>query len=253
MCTTSVAEEITLYTIHFPPYSIDANLVPAVEPISYPDNMYGSDIDLIRAAMATQGIEVKFEILPWKRIMRDVKAGQSLGAVSCRPMAERDSFALFSNTVSYSAMVMATQKDFLGEQKVQPLEVLRKHRPVVIAGWAQEVLLTSAEIAFTDVNNIAQGAALVLHRDQDVFVTDKESLLYVLDQLGIEQKFSFYQIEGIDHDNYTVCFSRGYPDAHRYLQALNRGLDEIKRSGHMASIFERYDMSMAIDHIRVRE
>lgn len=239
---TSLASDITLYAIHFPPYSIDNNVIPAIAHRTHDDPVYGSDIDIIRAAYASQGIEVAFKVLPWKRIMRDIRSGNKLGIVSCRPIETRKNFAYFSDKISNSTLVMATQKGLMGEQASFPLNILLQHKPVTNAGWAQEVLLTEANIPYTVVNSIMQGATLILHRDRDVFVTDKDTLTYVLNRRGLLDQFSLYEIDDIDYDQYTVCFSRKYPRSEHYRDALNKGLAAIRQSGEMQRIFQRYDM-----------
>lgn len=240
MAQATYAEEVVLYGIHFPPYAIDANITPPVSGEVNADNIYGVDVDIIRAAYASQGIDVTFKLGPWKRIMRDVEAGLILGVVSCRPMASRESFSYFSNSVSHSTMVMATQKGYWGEEQSHPLEKLKHEDTVVMAGWAQETILTRQSIPYSVVNGISQGVSLVLHRNQDVFMTDQESLVYVLDQMDVKDQFSLYKIDTIDYRDYAVCFSKKFEQSEQLRNSLNQGLEVLHQSGKIQAVYKYY-------------
>ncbi|WP_417505308.1 substrate-binding periplasmic protein [Marinomonas gallaica] len=237
------AEEIVLYSMHFPPYSIDSRVAPSYEADVGEDGFYGVDIEVIRAAYASQEIEVTFKSAPWKRMMRDVKAGLILGVVSCRPISARAPFSYFSDAVSYSTMVMATQKGHFGDQNSYPLEKLSFYKNIVMAGWAQEHILTRNNISYTVVNGINQGVSLILHRNQDVFMTDKESLLYVLDQMDVKDQFSLYNIDNIDYTDYSVCFSKRFEQSKRLRRALNQGLQVLRESGKINTLYAKYGIT----------
>ncbi|SBS33736.1 Bacterial extracellular solute-binding proteins, family 3 [Marinomonas aquimarina] len=237
------AESIELYGIHFPPYAIDSHIVPPYNTELHADGIYGVDIEIIREAYASQGIDVSFKMGAWKRIMRDVEQGLILGTASCRAITSRANFSYFSDPVSYSSMVLATAKDFLGPQSQHSLDILQQYNNIVNAGWAQEAVLTHHGISYSVVNGISQGVALVLHRNQDVFMTDKESLLYVLDQMEVRDQFSFYNIKHIDYKTYGVCFSKKYPDAERLLHSLNQGLERLKETGRAQAIYQKYGIT----------
>lgn len=236
-------ESIELYGIHFPPYSIDSSIVQSFPETESSDGMYGVDIELIREAYQTQGIDVTFKMGAWKRIMRDVEQGMILGAISCRPITSRASFSYFSDPVSFSTMVMATEKDYFGNQSQLSLDILLDHKTIANAGWAQEAILTDHGISYSVVNGISQGVALVRHRNQDVFMTDKESLIYVLDQIDIRDQFSFYDIKNIAYKHYGVCFSKKYPDSERLLRALNQGLQALKDTERTQTLYDKYGIT----------
>lgn len=244
ICPLALAEEeVVLYSMHFPPYSIDSRITPPYEGSVEKDGLYGADIELIRAAYASQGVNVVFKTAPWKRTMRNIKEGLVLGVVSCRPITPRSSFSYFSDAVSYSTMVLATQKDYLGSKKSHPLSILTHHKNTVMAGWAQESILTQNGISYSVVNGISQGVSLVLHRNQDIFMTDKESLVYVLEQMEVKDQMSLYNIDNIDYTDYTVCFSKRYPHSERLRRVLNKGLKVLRESGEMQALYDKYGIT----------
>lgn len=244
----SYAEDIVLYTMHFPPYSIDSHIVPPDKETQLQNGLYGVDVELIRAAYNTQGIQVTYKMGPWKRMVRDVREGLALGVVSCRPIESRKPFSFFSNAVSYSTMVFATRKGFLGDQPSYPLQTLKRYHTIVNAGWAQEAVLSNAHIPYTVVNGMEQGASLVLHRNQDVFMTDKESLVYALDQMNERDQFSFYNIDAVDYKDYTVCFSKKFPNSERLRDALNKGLQVLRTTGQTQALYKKYGIVDPSEH-----
>ena len=138
---------------------------------------------------------------------------------------------------------MATRKGFCGDQPSYPITKMQNQYPVTMAGWAQETILTNHDIRYSVVNGIDQGASLVLHRGRNVFMTDKESLLYVLKEMDILDEFSFYRIDGMNNKDYSVCVSKAYPNAKHYLELLNRGLDNLYRTGTAQAIHKKYGLS----------
>lgn len=239
----NASSQVELHTIHFPPYAIDAGITPPNTPLDELDGLYGADVELVRAAFADQGVTATFKVAPWKRIMRDVRAGLVLGVISCRPIPSRKAFSYFSDPVSQSSMVMATRKGLWGDQSSYPISQMRGQFPVTMAGWAQETILTNFGIDYSVVNGIDQGASLILHRNRNVFMTDKESLVYVLEEMDALDQFSFYSVEGMNNKDYTVCISKAYPNSKHYLDLLNQGLENLYRNGKAQAIHTKYGLS----------
>jgi len=238
-CRMAHAEDIVLYTLHFPPYTIDSKEVPSPTPLKYDDGLYGLDVDLIRAAYATQGVSVRYKIMPWVRVMRDVEAGLILGGISCHPIASRESFALFSDPVSRSSLAFVTRRNFLSPGS-HSLQELKKYKTLVVNGWAPMNILDANGIPYSLVNEDPQGLTLLLRRNHDVFMTGKESIAYVANTLGISDQLSFYNITDMEYKYYSVCFSRSYKGASMWRDKLNKGLKAIKQSGESKSIYARY-------------
>ncbi|WP_417537643.1 substrate-binding periplasmic protein [Marinomonas sp.] len=240
--TMAHAEEIVLHTIHLPPHIIDSNILPA--PASFGDvgDVYGFDVDVLRAAYATQGVTVRIELTPWKRIMRDVEAGLVLGAVSCRQLPVRDKFALFSDHLSDSANAFVTRRGHLDGQS-PTLALLHKYNVAAVNGWAQSDILNGAKLPYSLVSGLDQGINVVLRRNQDIFMTERDSAIFASKRMGVFDQLSFYDVEGVGRDHYDVCFSKAFPDAEKWRDILNKGLDVLDKSGQRDAIFQRYGFS----------
>ncbi|GAA0825969.1 hypothetical protein GCM10009112_02640 [Marinomonas arenicola] len=245
-CQGANAQDITLYGVHFPPYMIDSSILPATDDVNKDAGVYGMDIDLVRQAYATQGVTVHFELMPWKRIMRNLQAGVGLGAVSCRPLPSRHDFARFSQIISQSRSVFITRRDYLAPG-AYPMATAKKHHTMAMNGWAQATLLENAKIDYHTVGSIAQGFNLLLRRNQDVFLTERAGAYFEARRLGIEDKLSFYEVSDLAEQHYTVCFSKHYPNADKWRVILDKGLDEVKANGEWREILKRYRSEGMLD------
>lgn len=242
MPTTAIhAEEIVLHTIHLPPHIIDSDIIPPPEGFGE-EPVYGFDVDILRAAYATQGVRVRIELTPWRRIMRDVEEGLILGAVSCRQLPARETFALFSAPLSDSANAFVTRRAFLDDE-TPTLDLLGQYNAAAVNGWSQTDILKGADIPYYSVSGLDQGINLVLRRNQDIFMTERDSAIFAAKRMGVIDQLSFYDVSGLGLDHYAGCFSKKYPNAEKWRDLLNKGLKELNESGERDAIFERYGLS----------
>jgi polar amino acid transport system substrate-binding protein len=237
------AEEIVLHTIHFPPHVIDANKLPPSPNFGVVDTVYGFDVDVLRAAYATQGVTVRIELMPWKRSMRDVEAGLILGAVSCRPIPAREKFALFSDPLSDSANAFVTRRSFLDDE-VPTLDILKKYNVAAVNGWSQTNILDSADIPYSSVSGLEQGINVLLRRNQDVFMTERDSAIFAAKRMQVMDSLSFYDVSELGLDHYSVCFSKLHSEAEKWRNVLNKGLDALSKSGKRDEILKKYGFSL---------
>lgn len=238
-CQISKAEEVVLYTIHFPPYTIDSKEIPSPTPLEYDDGLYGLDVDLIRAAYETQGVSVRYKVMPWTRVIRDIEAGLILGGISCLPVPSRKSFSFYSDPVSQTSFTLVTRRDFLPEG-AHLLQELKNYKTIVVNGWATMKTLDANGVDYSLVKEDRQGLSLILRRNQDVFMTGLESISYEANLLGVLDQLSFYNIANLDNKQFTVCFSRSYRGSEILRDKLNIGLGNIKKSGVSRAIYARY-------------
>lgn len=239
------AQALVLYALHLPPHMIDASIDPPPKGTVPRRAVYGVDVDLIRAAYATQGVTVNFKFMPWKRIIRNIEAGEVLGAASCRVLSSRNKFAFFSQAVSQSVSAFVTRRSYLDGQ-APSLKTLAKHSIVAVNGWSQTNILDNAHLSYTSVSGLKQGFNLILRRNQDVFATERDSAIFEAKRLGMFDQLSFYDVEGLNNQEYSVCFSKKYPNAEYWRDVLNRGLDQLKASGEWNVIAARYGLAVIV-------
>ncbi len=239
----SFAQSITMYAEHFPPYAIDANIIPTQDVILFNDKAYGIDIEIVRAAYKSMGIDVRFEFRPWKRIMRDVKNGSALAALSCRSNQQRAEFARFSNTTSQSKLAFVTRKDEPSNNNVAHLEDLKGTRTVIVSGYSQQAILDSMNIEYNVVSSVVQGLNVVAHRNQDVFFISWEGAAFEAETLGMREQLLFTQVDDTVSNDYHVCFSKLYPNSKHLLNVLNQGLLNLEQNNSIEAIRLKYGVT----------
>lgn len=243
LCSPHIrAQTITLSAMHFPPHVVDSTIIPQLVSFDEKNTVYGLDVDLIRAAYASQEVSIKIEIMSWKRIMRNMKAGLTLGAVTCRQVSPRSAFSFFSENISSSVVALVTGKHLLDNKEIT-LEGLKSYKNVAVESWSQTNMLDDANVAYKSVSSVQQGLNLILRRGQEVLVVERDNADYIAKKLGIEKKLSFYDLPSIESHYYSVCFSKKYPDARKWRDLLNKGLETIKLNGVQERIFQRYGVS----------
>jgi polar amino acid transport system substrate-binding protein len=243
----TLAQTLTLYAEHYPPYSIDhradADIMYSSATNSDSETkLDGMDIELIRQAYSAMGLETKFEFSPWKRVMRDVELGNILGGISCRRTESRKAFDNYSDPVSQSRLAFMTRANFQGEVP-QRLEGLNALKVVIVSGYSQQSILDFNGVKYTAASSLTQGLNLVKHRDQDVFFAGWEGSAFEAKRLGYldELKFTPALMEGVK--KFHVCFSKKYAESDKWRLILNEGLVKIKEQGLMAMIKQKYGIN----------
>jgi len=241
---STLAQTLTLYAEHYPPYSIDVS-ANASAMNSGAANIIGEkmsdgmDIELIRQAYSVMGVETKFEFRPWKRIMRDVELGHILGGISCRRTESREAFSDFSDPVSQSRQAFITRSNFKGTLS-QSIESLKSLNVVIVSGYSQQSILEASSVTYTAASSLSQGLNLVKRRDHDVFFSGWEGAAYEAKRLGYidELIFTLPNIGGVKE--FHVCFSKKYAGSDKWRLILNEGLVKIEEQGLMAKIKQKY-------------
>lgn len=223
-------EPLILYATHYPPFNIEAENGPR-----------GFDVEVVEAAFSAVGVDARVEFLPWKRIMRDVKAGQAAGAVSCRMTATRKEFALFSDPISFVRLAMISRRD-KKELVLQEIEDMRDRKVIVVDGWATQKDLQEKGIAHTAVTGVEQGLHFLMRSNQDVFYTGWEAGAYSANTLEYLPKLKFAAVGDRESFPNYLCLSKQWPDYKNLTDQFNLGLAKIRHEGIIKAIYARYGL-----------
>ena len=243
MSQFTVGQTLTLYAEHYPPYAIDVKANKFITSHSiktdHDTTFVGMDVELIRQAYFSMGVEAKFEFRPWKRVMRDVEQGYILGGISCRRTEPREVFINFSEPVSRSRQAFISRANINGKV-IQSIEGLKSVNVVIVSGYSQQSVLESNGIKYTAASSLIQGLNLVQRRDQDVFFSGWEGAAYEAKRLGYLEELVFTDSNTGDVKEFYVCFSKKYADSDKWRLLLNEGLIKIKEQGLMGTIKQKY-------------
>ncbi|GAB3486693.1 substrate-binding periplasmic protein [Marinomonas epiphytica] len=236
-----LADSIILNVLHQPPYVIDSSELSESSKRSSPHRFYGVDVEIVRAAYASQGVQVQFKDDAWQRTLRDVKIGRTLGSLACRHVPEREAFAWFSDEVVSSSYALIAPHGRVLEDRIDLTEFGQFNSINVVHGWSQGQYLDKAGFSYRTVGGLEQGLNLVANRPQEVFFTEYLSALYLANQLGLRKELSFHLVKGIDVGGMAVCFSKAFPESKKWQEVLNKGLKEIRLNGQWQAIWNRYE------------
>ena len=229
-CSFSNASDLTLLATNYPPFDISEN-----------NQQPGFDVEVAKAAYEAVGIEAEVKFSPWSRIMRDIKTGEAVAAVTCSGVAERRDFVYISDAISSTRVAMVTRRDYLGN-KPREIEDMRNMKVITINGYATQKELIENHIPHLSVNRVKDALNVLIRRDQDVFYIGREAAQYTAKQLGVLEKLTFNIVKSGSEHPFYLCFSKKWPNSKSLVILFNKGLKIITANGDLAKIHSRYGL-----------
>lgn len=163
---TLYADSIVLNVLHQPPYVIDSEELEGDHHSGRVHRFYGLDVDIVRSAYASQGVQVQFKPQAWQRTLRNIKTGRALGSLVCRYVPERESFAWFSDEVVASSVALVAPQGSINEEELDFSDLSQFNSINVVQGWSQENYLKQAGFSYRAVGGQVQGLNIVANRPQ---------------------------------------------------------------------------------------
>lgn len=223
-------ESITFYVVDYPPYILAEDEDKEVK---------GVDVDITRAAFASQNVPVQFKVLPWKRIVKSMELGLIAGTMSCSIRPEREDFMLFSDQISSVTRAVVSAQN-LDTSEITDLPDLANFSVVTVEGWGMQKQLTKLNIDHQTAPDLASAIKAVRYRNVDLLYMAEYPALYYIKQLGVEQDLKVAPIPDEAELPLHVCISKHFPDANVILKTMNQGLLQIKESGLYDQIRTQY-------------
>jgi len=200
----------------------------------------GFAADIIEAAYAAAGIQVKFTSAPYSRCLMLAQTGQALGCFDSLQDAKLASLFIFHKEPIFKAVIgiYARENDKL--PAITRLD-LRGHQVGVTHGYTYGSDIENdagiiRETAPSDLSNLRK-----LLRGRSDY-----SLVYtrVADHLRVTHPQEFQgkikQVGVALEDKLFVSFSKSWPGAARYAQLLDSGLVTIRANGTYTKIEQRW-------------
>lgn len=203
----------------------------SIPPYAIADRDRGAEIDLLRAALAAQGLQARFVYVPLARVTSDFDALQADGAT--RHSAEGTGFRT-APYIRYEACVLGRAD----QPALRELAQLRRLRVQAFQGARQELGSEFAAVVadnprYREINNQRSQMNLLLLGRADAVVADRHIADWHWRELKAEVGLRCWIPFKSQH--YAAFFRRA-EDA----EAFNRGLHQIKSSGEYARILARY-------------
>ncbi len=226
----SQPNELLLVNAPYPPFVLEAG-----DPMGE-----GLDVDIARAALASAGYRLRLELVPWRRALQMLEAGEADLTTTISLSGERERFLLFSEGYRHSVRYHFYSRRGSG-LRIERLEDL-----------AQVSLGYSAGFFYPPAIKQAVGRGLVEGRDlgvtvrmlhagrSDLIVVNHLAGLWTIRRLGFEAQLERQPFSYSSGSPTYMALSRTRHGDGRLLNTLNEGLRALQKDGTLARLEARY-------------
>ncbi|QDQ26072.1 amino acid ABC transporter substrate-binding protein [Chitinimonas arctica] len=221
------AERIRLANGEWPPY-LSATLPH-----------YGYASHIVSEAFKAEGITVQYDFYPWARAQEMVRTGTTDGSLVWSITAEREKFALFTDTVMAEEEVLFFLKSRqLTWKRIEDLHGLSMGRALGSKLGVWEAAVKSGAIHNETTIDIYTGFSQLLAGRSDFFPLARSVGLHVLREKfppEVAERITFSS-NVAERNEYRVMLSRQHPRNEEMVRRFNAGLQKLRRSGMLAQM-----------------
>ncbi|MFN2362025.1 MAG: substrate-binding periplasmic protein [Marinobacter sp.] len=224
-------------------------------PLAYTDEggeITGILVEGIREAVRRTGHEVEFRINPWKRVLKEVAAGNADAAFNAGKTEERqawgayhDSLLIDETYVFFARKPMALSRDLEEASELRVGIQLGYYYGERFDRLLQDPPFQSLEEAQT----IPRSLRLLGANRTDVFIGDLLPTMYYLKELGLEDDIHIVREKEsglplvVSTSPTYVAFSRRRIDP-AYIQVFDEALESMKTDATFDTILESYQLNV---------
>ena len=225
------------------PMSFAATITASQDPwppfITSDPNMPGISVEVVTAAMKTQGYDVQFKIMPWARALDEVKNGRVDLLPATWYTKERTAYLRYSspyieNELSFIKLAdNPFEYDGLASLKGLNVGIVRGY------GYDSEFM---ADTGFNrpESGDLATNLKKLLSKRIDLTVEDKIVSLSIMKEQGIDSsQFAFTQ-KSMSRNPVHVTSGIANHNSQKYIDAYEKGIAEIKQNGTFDAILKKY-------------
>jgi polar amino acid transport system substrate-binding protein len=232
--TPAVADVITLRADEWCPYN-------CAEDSDRP----GYGVEIAKEIFAKAGHTVEYKTMAWPRALQECRTGQVVGVVGAA-RTEVPDFVFPAQAIAVADTTFVVKKG--AAWKYDGPASLEKVKLGGVLGYSYDgavgdYMRTNAKNA-ERVDLVGGDNALEMNLKKlmagriDVTVDAKPVLSYKLMKLGLTDKVEF--VGSIDPTENYIAFSPANPKAKEYAAILDRGITELRASGRLKQILDRY-------------
>lgn len=188
----------------------------------------GIDVDIARKALASQGgPPLQVSLLPWRRALQQLEAGEADFAPSVRRTPEREAFLAFSNPYGASVRHRLVSAPQLG-RRVRGVQDLQGLSIGLVKGYVYPELLSRvAGLRQVIVNDKPALLRMVAAGRFDVAAITELTGAWLVHELGLAEQLRVHPFVMSEGRQTQFAFSRRSPQALEALAQLNRGLSRF--------------------------
>ncbi|OOF10207.1 MULTISPECIES: substrate-binding periplasmic protein [Salinivibrio] len=208
------------------------------------DNIEGYDVDVLNNIFGKEGVNVSVEMPPWKRCVLETKAGNYDIALSASYNEERDRDYLLTDYyyTLQPSYIYSTRQNPNG-LNISSVEDLNGLRMCGLLGYNY----TGFGVDDSKVRKSAKSFDQLVQKTEagrcDVFLARYEILAGFKVAQGTDYLAGGMQVEpipGNSGDKFHMMISREHPEANAIKAMLDEGVKEMRESGQLQEILDKY-------------
>lgn len=208
-------------------------------------------VEIAREIFAAQGLEVDYQLMPWKRVLLSLREGEIDGALGAG-QREIPGSVVPARSLGADVTVLAVRQEsrfvFNGVSSLEQLKIgivtdysfddggpidayLRRH---VEAKDGKVELVYGADAQMQNMQKLLNGRI-------DAILDDEQVLAFNKMQLPSAPPLKYFVVNrGLDS---SIAFWPTNPKARAYADMLSEGIETLRRSGRLEQILDRYGLS----------
>ncbi|WBA19279.1 substrate-binding periplasmic protein [Salinivibrio kushneri] len=199
----------------------------------------GIAIELVKAAMATQGYEVDFKNMPWARALDAVRNGSIDLLPATWHTDARTQHLRYSNP--YMSNQLAFIKRVDDNFQFSDLNDLEGKVVGVVRGYGYgDAFLNATHFDKPAANNLATNLKKLLASRIALTLEDKIVAQSVMQEEGIDSHQFAFTDQALSTNPLYVTSGKANPDSQMFINAYNKGLETIKANGTFEKILKKY-------------
>lgn len=213
--------------------SFACNEFPPHKMVQAVDGHSGFDIDILTAALATQGLRPEIQFYPWQRALQMAENGRVAGLCSCSYRADRAETLLFSDTIGTVGIGLFSPAYRTGDPVT--MATLAGHTVGVVRGYSLTDDLAGTGAVLVDVSSDETGLRMLEQGRIDAYYGYRDTVRYL--SRGDRAALRYAEVRTAP---YSICLSRGRPGAEALLHTVNRGIRALQESGGLDRFRDPY-------------
>lgn len=202
----------------------------------------GMAAEIVHAAAAAAGLEMKFIFLPWRRAESMIAAGKFFATFPYQLTREREEGYIFSDILFTSNFIVACRKEMLieSDHRYSSPDSFRGLRVGVMSGTdAVYKPLVESGARVIEVQDPRQLVKMLSLGRLDFVIDDEMVFNLAIDMENAVDIRILSEPFGKPAE-FRLMASRLYPDSQAIIDRFNFGIAEIQAAGTLTDILNRY-------------
>ncbi|PCE65129.1 ABC transporter substrate-binding protein [Salinivibrio sp. YCSC6] len=206
----------------------------------------GFSVEVVTAALSTQGYDTKFLLFPWARGLYEVRNGRIDLITTTWYTDARSEFLLYSDPYFATNIDIMMRKDtafnFTG-----PDSLTGKRVASVLEYGYEPWFLDADYFQRVETTSLRSSLQMLAAKRVDLAVGNRFVMQHELEPLNLDADDFHFSPTPMIKQHIHVTAGKANPKAQEYIQAFNRGLEIIKRNGTFDDLKQKYGLLLPDD------